>query len=98
VQLGRLVEETLEARARDLMWDVYESLRSLSVASRSGKLVGDNMILNMAFLVERAREDEFNHAVEGLTARYDGMLSFKYTGPWPPYSFVRLRLELKETD
>jgi len=98
VQLGRLVEETLEARARDLMWDVYESLRSLSVASRSGKLVGDNMILNMAFLVERACEDEFNHAVEGLSARYDGLLSFKYTGPWPPYSFVRLRLELKETD
>jgi Gas vesicle synthesis protein GvpL/GvpF len=98
VQLGRLVEEALEARARDLLWGVYESLRPLSVASRGGKLVGDNMILNVAFLVERAREDEFNQAVEGLTARYDGLLSFKYTGPWPPYSFVRLRLEVEETD
>jgi hypothetical protein len=95
VQLGRLVEETLDARAKDLMSGVHESLRPLSVASRGGKLVGDNMILNVAFLVERAREDEFNHAVEGLTARYDGLLSFKYTGPWPPYSFVRLRLEVE---
>jgi hypothetical protein len=80
------------------MWGVYESLRPLSVASRAGKLVGDNMILNVAFLVERAREDEFNSAVQRLTARYGELLSFKYTGPWPPYSFVRLRLELRETD
>ncbi len=97
VQLGRLVEEALEASASELMCGVSESLRPLSVASRAGKLVGDNMILNVAFLVERAREDEFNHAVQKLTARYDGLLSFKYTGPWPPYSFVRLRLALEET-
>ena len=97
VQLGRLVEEALEASASELMWGVSESLRPLSVASRAGKLVGDNMILNVAFLVERTREDEFNHAVEKLAARYDGVLSFKYTGPWPPYSFVRLRLALEET-
>jgi hypothetical protein len=98
VRLGQLVEEALEARAKELMWGVYESLRPLSVASRAGKLVGDNMILNVAFLVERACEDEFNSAVQRLTARYEELLSFKYTGPWPPYSFVRLRLELRETD
>ena len=73
-------------------------LRPLSVASRAGKLVGDNMILNVAFLVERAHEDEFNQAVQRLTARYRELLWFKYTGPWPRYSFVKLRLELKETD
>jgi hypothetical protein len=97
VELGRLVERALGARARELMWGVYESLRPLSVASRAGKLVGDNMILNVAFLVERTREDEFNQAVGGLTGRYAGMLGFRYTGPWPPYSFVKLRLELRET-
>ncbi|MND04039.1 Gas vesicle synthesis protein GvpL/GvpF [compost metagenome] len=46
-------------------------------------------------LVERARADEFNQAVERLSARYQEILSFKYTGPWPPYSFVKLRLELR---
>jgi hypothetical protein len=95
VQLGKLVEGALEERANQLMWSVYEPLRPLSVASRMGKLVGDNMILNMAFLVERAQEEEFDQAVKRLTTRYETILSFKYTGPWPPYSFVKIRLKLE---
>ena len=98
VQLGQLVEQALETRANELMWGVYEPLRPLSVSSRAGKLIGDDMLLNVAFLVDRAREDEFNHAVQRLAARYEHLLSFKYTGPWPPYSFVHLRLELEHTD
>jgi hypothetical protein len=98
VQLGQLVEEALETRANELMWDVYGPLRSLSVSSRAHTLIGDDMLLNLAFLVDRAREDEFNLAVQRLTARYKHLLSFKYTGPWPPYSFVHLRIELEYTD
>lgn len=97
VQLGQLVEQALETRAHELMTGVYEPLQPLSVASRAGKLIGDDMLLNVAFLVDRAREDEFNHAVQRLTAQYEDLLSFKYTGPWPPYSFVHLRLELEHT-
>lgn len=95
LQLGRVVEEAMEERANALMWSVYEPLRPLSVASRNAKLIGDDMILNMAFLVERVREDEFDQAVGRLAHRHDGLLSFKYTGPWPPYSFVNIRLDLE---
>jgi hypothetical protein len=98
VQLGQLVEQALETRAHELMWGVYEPLRSLSVSSRAHTLIGDDMLLNLAFLVDRAREDEFNQAVHRLTTRYEDLLSFKYTGPWPPYSFLNLRLELEHTD
>jgi hypothetical protein len=55
------------------------------------------MILNMAFLVERAQEEEFDQAVKRLTTRYESILSFKYTGPWPPYSFVKIRVKLERT-
>lgn len=98
VQLGRLVEEALDERANALMWSVYEPLRPLSVASRTSKLIGDDMLLNVAFLVERAREDEFDQAVKRLTSRHEDLLTFKYTGPWPPYSFVNIRLDLEGTD
>ncbi len=94
-QLGRVVEEAMEERANALTWSVYEPLRPLSVASRNAKLIGDDVILNVAFLVERVREDEFDQAVERLASRHEGLLSFKYTGPWPPYSFVNIRLDLE---
>ena len=31
-----------------------------------------------------------------IGARYD-KLTFKYTGPWPPYNFVNIRLKLERS-
>jgi hypothetical protein len=52
------------------------------------------MILNAAFLVARDREEEFDARVKEVAARHEH-LSFKYTGPWPPYNFVNIRLKLE---
>jgi hypothetical protein len=98
MQLGRLIEAALEDRANDLLADIYDTLRPLSVATRSNKLIGDNMILNVAFLVERAREAEFDTAVSDLSSRNADLLSFKYTGPWPPYNFVNIKLKLERAE
>ena len=98
MQLGRLVEAALEERSYQLVSEIYEALRPLAVASRSNKLIGDNMILNVAFLVERARGAEFDTAVQELSRRHQDLLSFKYTGPWPPYNFVNIKLKLERAD
>jgi hypothetical protein len=52
------------------------------------------MILNAAFLVSRDAEDAFDGRVKQLGAKH-GMLTFRYTGPWPPYNFVNIRLKLE---
>jgi hypothetical protein len=66
----------------------------VAVASRSNKPIGDRMILNAAFLVSRQQEAAFDARVKELGARFD-KLTFKYTGPWPPYNFVNIRLKLE---
>ena len=53
------------------------------------------MIMNAAFLIERDREVEFDQKVKEIASKYEGKLSFKYTGPWPPYNFVHIRLKLE---
>jgi hypothetical protein len=98
VQLGRLVQNSLEAQANELVSSIYGTLRPLSVATRANKVIGDNMILNAAFLVERTKEGEFDSAVEELSGRYADLLSFKYTGPWPPYNFVNIKLKLERAE
>ncbi|PYP86959.1 MAG: gas vesicle synthesis GvpLGvpF [Blastocatellia bacterium AA13] len=95
MQLGRLVEGALIEQADAYVREVYSALRDVAVASRANKAIGDKMILNVAFLVERARETEFDQMVKEIAARYDGNLSFKYSGPWPPYNFVHIRLKLE---
>jgi hypothetical protein len=52
------------------------------------------MIMNAAFLVSRQHEGDFDNRVKRIGARYES-LNFKYTGPWPPYNFVNIRLKLE---
>jgi len=46
-------------------------------------------------MIERDRETEFDQQVKEIASKYEGKLSFKYSGPWPPYNFVHIRLKLE---
>jgi hypothetical protein len=95
MQLGRMVDKALVERSAQYVREIYEGLRGVSVASRDNKPIGDKMIMNAAFLIERQREGEFDAAVNGIAKKYGDRLNFKYTGPWPPYNFVNIRLKLE---
>lgn len=94
MQYGRLMDAALEARSERYVRDIFEQLRPVSVASRANKPIGDKMIMNAAFLVAREKEAAFDSKVKQIGARH-GSLTFKYTGPWPPYNFVNIRLKLE---
>jgi hypothetical protein len=96
MQLGRLVDVALTERADAYIAEIYAALRDCAIASRSNKPIGENMIMNAAFLVERERSDAFDRAVNEIAKRFEGKLHFKYTGPWPPYNFVNIRLKLEK--
>jgi len=95
MQLGRMIDKALAERATLYVREIYEALRSCCVASRDNQPIGDKMIMNAAFLVERKRETEFDAVVNKLAKKYGKRLKFKYTGPWPPYNFVNIRLKLE---
>jgi hypothetical protein len=94
MQYGRLVDSLLAERSEQLVSEIFETLGAVSVASRSNKPIGDKMILNAAFLVARDREADFDAKVKEIDARYENLI-LKYTGPWPPYNFVNIRLKLE---
>jgi len=94
MQYGRLVDAALQAKSERYVADIFAALRSASVAARSNKLIGERMILNAAFLVNRRDAREFDRCVKALGER-DEKLTYKYTGPWPPYNFVNIRLKLE---
>src|SRR5215468_6464137 len=98
MQLGRLVDSALEEMSSRYVADVHEALKPAAVASRSNKPIGDRMILNAAFLVDRAQEFAFDDRVKETNRHYEDVLSFKYSGPWPPYNFVNIKLKLEKAD
>jgi gas vesicle protein GvpL/GvpF len=94
MQYGRLVDSALQTRSERYVAEILDELRDVSVASRINKSIGDKMIMNAAFLISRDRETAFDAKVKSIASRFD-RLTFKYTGPWPPYNFVNIRLKLE---
>ena len=90
IMLGQLTEAEIELKSAweaDSLLDVLEPHAVQLVVSPNLK---DTMLLNAAFLVERAREKEFDDAVDALGRAQSGRLIFGYVGPLPPYSFINL--------
>ena len=94
MQYGRLIDAALQTQSELYVGDILEQLREVSVASRINKPIGDKMIMNAAFLISRDQEQAFDTRVKSIAGRFD-KLTFKYTGPWPPYNFVNIRLKLE---
>jgi hypothetical protein len=94
MQYGRLIDSSLQARSERYVAEILDQLREVSVASRINKPIGDKMIMNTAFLISRDQETAFDAKVKSIASRFD-KLTFKYTGPWPPYNFVNIRLKLE---
>jgi hypothetical protein len=94
MQYGRLIDAALQQRSERYVTEFLQRLRDVSVASRVNRAIGDKMIMNAAFLVQRDQEPAFDRRIKEIASRYE-KLTFKYTGPWPPYNFVNIRLKLE---
>ena len=94
MQYGRAIDAALQSRSERYATEILDRLRDVAVASRINKPIGDKMIMNAAFLVSRDQETAFDTRVKSIAAEHE-KLTFKYTGPWPPYNFVNIRLKLE---
>ena len=90
VRVGKMVKEALEAKKQREGGEIFRLLRRSCVDFRTNELVGDKMLLNAAFLVDRGREKEFDHRMDRLDTQYGERIRFRYVGPTPPYNFVNI--------
>lgn len=92
IAIGQMVQAALEAKKEREGEEILRALRRLAAEHRLNPTVGDRMFLNAAFLVDRAREKEFDAQMERLSLRYRERVKFAYVGPVPPYNFVNITL------
>lgn len=90
VLLGRMVEATLWTRRDEDAQHILSALRPIAYRVQANKITTDMMVLDAAFLVERAREEEFDRAVEELDREMGKRVAFQYFGPLPPYDFTNI--------
>ncbi len=92
IHLGERVEKALRQKRQEEEWMILEALRPFVCEVQSNSIIGDRMIINAAFLVEREKEPELGAAVQALDNKLGQRILFRYIGPVPPYNFVNVTI------
>ena len=87
IQLGELIAKALKARRQQDAEDILKALEPYAVMRKVYDPEQDDAVLNAAFLVERARQEELEAAVDEVGGRFP-MLRLKLHGPVAAYDFV----------
>ena len=90
IRLGEMIENAMWKKRDEDAEKVFTPLRPLVYKTRANKVITDRMVLNAAFLVDEARQAEFDAVVERLDEEMGKRFIFKYVGPVPPYNFVNI--------
>jgi hypothetical protein len=96
LEVGRMVKACLDQRREALGAEIVEALKPLALDVCPHALPDDRMILNTAFLVDRAREGEVGEILERLNDRHRDAIDFRCVGPLPPYSFGTVEIKTFE--
>ena len=96
MEIGRMVEVALETEKARVREEILEALKGACHDFRlTHRILGERMIMNAAFLVDRAQEAEFDRRMDGLAERYGERVRLKYVSGFPPFNFVCLTIKLE---
>ena len=96
MEIGKIVEAALEAEKVRVREEIVEALRGACCDFRlTHRLLGERMIMNAAFLVDRDREAAFDREMDRLGEQYGERIMFKYVGGFPPFNFVCLIINVE---
>ena len=88
VRVGMVVHEAVQKRREEYRRRIVGDLLAFTRDAQPNPVLTDNVVVNLALLVERSMLTEFELAVDRLGEELANWLTFRYVGPLPPYSFA----------
>lgn len=86
IRLGELVAAAIEEKRAALLQHVVARLEPGALGTEVSEPAHDQMLVNVAFLVDRDKLAAFDEQVDQLAQELD--LRCRYVGPLPPFHFV----------
>ncbi|MCG2688555.1 GvpL/GvpF family gas vesicle protein [Candidatus Parcubacteria bacterium] len=93
IAVGELVGKLLEKKKNDLSREIIDSLGVSANDCKESELIGENMMINAAFLIDKGKEIEFSRKIKELTQDHKDV-KFNFSGPFPLYNFISLDIHL----
>jgi hypothetical protein len=85
--LGQLVAQEVQSRQEALAGEVLDALRPLALSEKLSE-PSQQYFVNVSFLVEGDRSEEFTRSAQELAGRLGEDIELRVRGPLPPYSFA----------
>lgn len=95
IKLGGAAQSIFRQLQNEVQSGVYTPLEEIAAVARSNEPQGEKMLLNAAFLIDCEKEEEFDEMVNQQHEKWKDKVDFKYSGPWPAYNFVNIRLSVE---
>ncbi|MFD2627985.1 GvpL/GvpF family gas vesicle protein [Oceanobacillus kapialis] len=96
IKLGGAAKSLITSLRQDVEENIYLPLKSQATAAVSNETQGEKILLNASFLINREDEERFDKLVNEQHEQWKDKVSFQYTGPWPAYNFINIRLSVEK--
>lgn len=92
IELGRTFDHALMEDREQHAERVVGVLGPLCAEIKENKPRNEREVMNLACLIGRDRQKEFEQAVFAAAKFFDHHYAFDFNGPWPPHNFVDVTL------
>lgn len=96
IQIGGAAQKLITSLQQEVKQEVFSPLTELAEASKTNDPIGEKMLLNASFLVERGKEVDFDEKINETYEKWKDKVEFSYSGPWPAYNFINIRLKVED--
>lgn len=94
IQLGRLFEQVLSSEKDRLYARVAGVLQRSGAAVKRNPVRSEKEVMNLACLIPKEQQGEFEAIACEAAKGFDSNYLFDLSGPWSPYNFIELALQL----
>jgi hypothetical protein len=94
IELGRLFDRSLTHEREVQTAKVLDTLSDHCIECKENKPRNEREVLNLACLIRREAQKEFEQAVFETAKQFDNHYAFDFNGPWPAQNFVDVDLQL----
>lgn len=101
MKIGALVKQAVDRKSEEYARQIARDLQTVSQRVKTHERMDEEMVANIAFLLDKGRQKAFETQVEELDRRFEDRLKFRCVGPLPPYSFYTLeinKMDFEEID
>lgn len=95
IQLGEAAQKFFMNLEQSIKEHVYNPLATVAVSAKLLESNAERLLFNAAFLIDREQEAQFDQLVNDLYESHAEKVEFQYSGPWPAYNFINIRLKVE---